>query len=119
MSEEQNQEATPVEAPSNSGEVEQLKKSIEGLEKKNYELIGKMQKKELMEVPDDYEKLKEFKRNAEQSQLEQQGKYGEAKQALEQQYRENQQPTKKELKNLKQKQENWNLFLPPYKPWRK
>ena len=57
MSEEQNQEATPVETP-NAGEVEKLKQSIENLEKKNYELIGKLKKQELIEVPDDYEKLK-------------------------------------------------------------
>ena len=112
MSEEQNQEATPVEAPSNSGEVEQLKKSIEGLEKKNYELIGKMQKKELMDVPDDYEKLKEFKRNAEQSQLEQQGKYGEAKQALEQQYREKSAADKKRIEELETKARELELISP-------
>ena len=84
MSDEQNQEVTPVESSSSNGEVDSLKKSIENLEKKNLELILKMKKKELMEVPPDYEALKEFKQNAEQSQLEQQGKYGEAKTALEQ-----------------------------------
>ena len=87
MSDELNQEVTPSESSSNE-ELEQLKKSVENLEKKNLELILKMKKKELVDVPPDYESLKEFKLNAEQSKLEQEGKYGEAKQALEQQYRD-------------------------------
>ena len=111
MSEEQNQEATPVETP-NAGEVEKLKQSIENLEKKNYELIGKLKKQELIEVPDDYEKLKEFKRNAEQSQLEQQGKYGEAKQALEQQYREKSAADKKRIEELETKARELELISP-------
>ena len=47
---------------------------------------GKLQKKELInEMPDDYNELKEFKRQAEQNKLESEGKYTEARQALEQQ----------------------------------
>jgi hypothetical protein len=88
MSEEQNQQATPVEGAS-PDEIAKLKNSIESLERKNFELIGKLQKKELIgEVPDDYQALKEFKRQAEQSKLESEGKYTEARQALEQQFRE-------------------------------
>ena len=88
MSEEQNQQVTPVEGASND-EIAKLKSSIDALEKKNFELIGKLQKKELIgEVPDDYQALKEFKRQAEQSKLESEGKYSEARQALEQQFRE-------------------------------
>ena len=87
MAEEQNQEVMPVETVDNT-ETDSLKKEIESLKKKNYELIGKMQKKELLEVPPDYEALKKFKQNAEQEKLEREGKYGEAKTALEQQYRE-------------------------------
>ena len=49
MSEEQNQEITSPAAPSNS-EVDALKNSIQALEKKNYELIGKL--KEAKTVPD-------------------------------------------------------------------
>ena len=87
MSEEQNQQATSVEGAS-PDEITKLKNSIESLERKNFELIGKLQKKELIgEVPDDYQALKEFKRQAEQSKLESEGKYTEAKQALEQQFR--------------------------------
>ena len=88
MSEEQNQQATPVES-AGSDEIAKLKSSIDSLEKKNFELIGRLQKKELIgEVPDDYQALKEFKRQAEQSKLESEGKYSEARQALEQQFRE-------------------------------
>ena len=88
MAEEQNQQVTPVEGASLE-EIAKLKSSIDSLEKKNFELIGKLQKKELIgEVPDDYQALKEFKRQAEQSKLESEGKYSEARQALEQQFRE-------------------------------
>ena len=88
MSDEQNQQATSVEGAS-PDEIAKLRNSIESLEKKNFELIGKLQKKELIgEVPDDYQALKEFKRQAEQSKLESEGKYTEARQALEQQFRE-------------------------------
>ena len=88
MSEEQNQQATPVEGAS-PDEIAKLKNSIESLERKNFELIGKLQKKELIgEVPDDYQALKEFKRQAEQTKLESEGKYSEARQALEKQFRE-------------------------------
>ena len=69
---EENQ-ATPPVAPSNDAEVQALKESVQKLEAKNRELIGKMQKKELIE-PDDYESLKEFKRQAEQRKLEEAGK---------------------------------------------
>ena len=78
MAEEQNQEAMPVETVDKT-EADSLKKEIESLKEKNYELIGKMQKKELLEVPPDYEALKKFKQNAEQEKLEREGKYGEAK----------------------------------------
>ena len=68
MAEEQNQEVMPVDSSDNA-EAQSLKNEIESLKKKNYELIGKMQKKELLEVPHDSEALKEFKQNAEQSLL--------------------------------------------------
>jgi len=111
MAEEQNQEAMPVETVNNT-ETDSLKQEIESLKKKNYELIGKMQKKELLEVPPDYEALKEFKRNAEQSRLEQEGKYGEAKTALEQQYREKSGQDKKRIEELEAKVRELELVSP-------
>ena len=87
MSEEQNLEITSPAAPNNA-ELDALKNSIQALEKKNYELIGKL--KEAKTIPDgvDVQELLEFKRNVEQNKLESEGKYTEARQALEQQFRE-------------------------------
>ena len=87
MSEEQNQEITSS-APQNNSEIDALKNSIASLEKKNYELIGKL--KSAKTIPDgvDIQELLDFKAKAEQADLEKQGKYTEARQALEQQFRE-------------------------------
>jgi uncharacterized protein YhaN len=87
MSEEQIQEVTPVEAASNQ-ELDSLRNSVQALERKNHELIGKL--KNAKAVPDgvDVQELLEFKRQVEQSKLESEGKYTEARQALEQQFRE-------------------------------
>ena len=87
MPEEQNQEPTSPDVASNT-EAEALKSSIEALERKNHELIGKLKKAKA--VPDgvDIQELLDFKRQAEQSKLESEGKYTEARQALEQQFRE-------------------------------
>ena len=86
MSEEQLQEATPT---ADIGELDLLRSSIEALERKNHELIGKLKKAK--SVPDgvDVQELMDFKAKAEQDQLESQGKYSEALQAREQQFREN------------------------------
>ena len=74
MSEEQNQEITSPAAPNNA-ELDALKKQHPSLEKKNYELIGKL--KEAKTIPDgvDVQELLEFKRNVEQNKLESEGKY--------------------------------------------
>ena len=73
MAEEGNVEITSPD-PQNNVDVDQLKASVAALEKKNYELIGKLQKNELInEVPDDYEALKDFKRQAEQNKLASEG----------------------------------------------
>lgn len=87
MSEEQVQESMAPETPT-SGELDSLKAEREALLKKNYELIGKL--KNAKTVPDgvDVQELLDFKAKAEQADLEKQGKYTEARQALEQQFRE-------------------------------
>ena len=73
MAEEQAQEPMVPDA-SSLQEIEQLKAEREALKKKNYELIGKLQKNELInEPPSDYQELKEFKRQAEQLKLESEG----------------------------------------------
>jgi hypothetical protein len=88
MSDDNNQQPAAVD-------VEALQRSIEALEAKNRELADekrKLRKYERMaeKLPDgvDVDELLEFKRKAEQQQLEAQGNYTEARQALEQQFRE-------------------------------
>ena len=67
-----------------------MQRSIEALERKNQELIAELRTAKSKKLPDgvDVDELLEFKRRAEQAELESQGKYSEARQALEQQYRE-------------------------------
>jgi hypothetical protein len=112
MSEEKNQESMASDAPMENQENAQLKQEIESLKKKNYELIGKMQKKELMEVPDDYKELVEFKRNAEQAELEKQGKYTEARTKLEDQFRERSAEKDKKISELESKLRELELVSP-------
>jgi hypothetical protein len=112
MAEEGNVEITSPD-PQNNVDVDQLKASISALEKKNYELIGKLQKNELInEVPDDYEALKDFKRQAEQNKLESEGKYTEARQALEQQFREDVQAKDKKIVELEARVRELELIAP-------
>ncbi len=71
-------------------EAEALQRSVEALERKNQELIAELRAAKKSKAPDgvNIDELLEFKRNYEQQQLESQGKYQEARQALEQQFRE-------------------------------
>jgi hypothetical protein len=71
-------------------EAEALQRSVEALERKNQELIAELRAAKKSKAPDgvNVDELLEFKRNYEQQQLESQGKYQEARQALEQQFRE-------------------------------
>ena len=111
MSEEQIQEATPVDAASNQ-ELDALKNSIEALERKNHELIGKLKKAKA--VPDgvDVQELLDFKRQVEQSKLESEGKYTEARQALEQQFREVTAEKDKRIAELEAKVKELELISP-------
>lgn len=71
-------------------DAEALQRSVEALERKNQELIAELRQAKSKKLPDgvDVDELLEFKRKAEQAELESQGKYTEARQALEQQFRE-------------------------------
>jgi hypothetical protein len=110
MAEEQVQESMASES---SNDIEALKAEREALLKKNYELIGKLQKKELInEVPDDYEALKKFKQQAEQNKLESEGKYTEARQALEQQFREAAEAKDKRIAELEARVRELELIAP-------
>ena len=86
MSEEQ---TAPVEQ---NADQSRLEAELEAMRRKNAELLEeyKKAKERGKAIPDgvNVEELLEFKRNYEQQQLESQGKYTEARQALEQQFRE-------------------------------
>ena len=111
MSEEQDQQVTPPEPPNNR-ELDSLKNSIEALERKNHELIGKLKKAKA--VPDgvDVDELLEFKRQAEQSKLEAEGNYTEARQALEQQFREASAAKDERIKELEARVRELELISP-------
>jgi len=88
MSDEQQ---TQEPAATGGDNNEALQRSVEALERKNKELIAELRAaKKAPSVPDgvDVDELLEFKRSYEQQQLESQGKYTEARQQLEQQFRE-------------------------------
>lgn len=86
-------EENQTQEPAATGvDTEALQRSVEALERKNQELIAELRqaKSKTSKVPDgvNVDELLEFKRRAEQAELESQGKYQEARQALEQQFRE-------------------------------
>jgi hypothetical protein len=84
--EQQTQEPAATEGAS----TDALQRSVEALERKNQELIAELRAAKKSKAHDgvNVDELLEFKRNYEQQQLESQGKYQEARQALEQQFRE-------------------------------
>jgi len=86
MSEDQ---TAPVEQTDNNS---QLIAELEAMRRKNAELLDeyKKAKQQAKAVPEgvDVQELLDFKAKAEQADLEKQGKYTEARQALEQQFRE-------------------------------
>ena len=86
MSEEQTETTSQTET--SNTEVAALKESIEKLERKNHELIGKIQKAKLVPDDVDVQELIDFKRNTEQADLEAKGQYTEARKQLEQQFRD-------------------------------
>ena len=104
----------PVEQAVDS-EKENLKAELEAMRKKNAELLDetKKAKAKAKAVPDvDVQALIDFKNNAEQAELEKQGKYTEARTKLEDQYREKSSEDKKRIAELESKfeqQENAKL----------
>ena len=110
MSEETKEVATPPVAAPNA-EVEALKESVKKLEAKNYELIGKLQNQKKA-VPDDYDNLLAYKQKHEQEELEKEGKYTEAKQAMEQQYRDRSAEDKKRIEELESRNRELELIAP-------
>ena len=110
MADEKETVATP---PVNNAELDALKDSVKRLEAKNYELIGKLKnQKEEKTVPDDYDALLSFKQKKDQEDLEKEGKYTEATQALEQQYRDKSAEDKKKIEELSARNRELELIAP-------
>ena len=86
------------------------------MRKKNAELLDEYKKavKQAKAIPDgvDIEELIQFKRQAEQQELESQGKYSEARQALEQQFREATAEKDKRIADLEQRVRELELLTP-------
>ena len=117
MSTEENTAATEQElkekpVPNVDPVIASMKSSIEGLEKKNHELIGRL--KQYKQIPDgvDVQELLEFKQRAERENLESEGKYTEARQALEQQYREKAEEKDKRIAELEGRIRELELITP-------
>ena len=93
-----------------------MQRSIEALERKNSELITELRgaKAKASKVPDgvNVDELLEFKRTHEQQQLESQGNYTEARQALEQQYREATAEKDQRIESLEAKVRELELIAP-------
>jgi len=93
-----------------------LQRSVEALERKNQELIAELRaaKSKAPKLPDgvNVDELLEFKRNHEQQQLESQGKYQEARQALEAQFREATAEKDKRIAELESRVRELELVTP-------
>jgi hypothetical protein len=95
--------------------TDETQKSIEALERKNQELIAELRAaKKAPKLPDgvDVDELLEFKRQAQQTELESAGKYTEARQALEQQYRETTAQKDQRLTELETRIKDLELVAP-------
>jgi len=107
---------TQTQEPAATGvdNTEALQRSVEALERKNQELIAELRQAKKTKAPDgvDVNELLEFKRNYEQQQLESQGKYQEARQALEQQFREATAEKDKRIADLEQRVRELELLTP-------
>ena len=110
MSEEQN---APVEQ---SVDTSKLEAELEAMRRKNAELIDeyKKAKAQAKAIPEgvDVQELLDFKQKAVQADLEQQGKYGEARQALEQQFREASAEKDKRISELEARVRELELITP-------
>lgn len=110
------EENQTVESAAPTVDAEALQRSVEALERKNQELIAELRqaKSKAPKLPDgvNVDELLEFKRNYEQQQLESQGKYQEARQALEQQFREATAEKDKRISELEARVRELELLTP-------
>lgn len=110
MSEEN---TAPVEQ---SVDTVKLEQELEAMRRKNAELLDeyKKAKQQAKAIPDgvDIQELLDFKAKAEQADLEKQGKYTEARQALEQQFREASEAKDQRIKELEARVRELELIAP-------
>ena len=114
MAEETNrQEPAAFDA---SQEIDQLQKRLQAMDRKNAELLDEYKKavEKSKAGPDgvDIQELLDFKAKAEQADLEKQGKYTEARQALEQQFREATEEKDKRIAELEARVRELELIAP-------
>jgi len=99
-----------------SQEIDQLQKRLQAMDRKNAELLDEYKKavEKSKAVPDgvDIQELLDFKAKAEQADLEKQGKYTEARQALEQQFREATEEKDKRIAELEARVRELELIAP-------
>ena len=112
MSEEINQEAAPTGNNNEEllSQIKALESRVQSMDAKNKELLDEKKKFQKLEqtlstMPDgtDVQKLLEFKQKAEQAELEAKGKYSEALQARDQQFREASATKDEQIKKLEQR----------------
>tara|TARA_R100000458_G_C8249621_1_gene226853 strand:+ start:621 stop:1313 length:693 start_codon:yes stop_codon:yes gene_type:complete len=113
MAEEQ---TAPVEQETSPVENQAIQKELEAMRKKNAELLDeyKKAKEQAKAIPPNVniQELIDFKNNAEQAELESQGKYTEARTKLEEQYREKSSEDKKRIAELESKVRELELISP-------
>lgn len=110
MSDEQ---TAPVEQ---TVDTKKLEAELDAMRRKNAELLDEYKKisTQIKNVPDgvDIQELIDFKHKAEQSKLESEGKYTEARQALEQQFREASAEKDKRIAELEERVRELELVTP-------
>ena len=103
----------PVEQVDNTSE---LKAELEAMRRKNAELLDeyKKAKDRAKAVPEgvNVQELLKFKQDVEQSKLESEGKYTEARQALEEQFRASSAEKDKRIEELEEKVRELELIVP-------
>ena len=100
----------------NNADTAKLQSELEAMRRKNAELLDEYKKvsTQIKNVPDgvDIQELIDFKHKAEQSKLESEGKYTEARQALEQQFREATAEKDKRIAELESRVRELELITP-------
>ena len=103
-------------APGAEQDIAALQKRLEAMDRKNAQLLDEYKKAvdRAKAIPEgvDVEELIQFKRQAEQQELESQGKYSEARQALEQQFREATAEKDKRIAELESRVRELELLTP-------